>query len=174
MHVGAVGIENVHFFLSFVTVTQLCLPSCYSWSGPEQLPRKDASKTVLTLGTFLLRAPTLSVTFLLHLSLFPRGLKSLSLCFRVATALPGLTDSLHPFSKQRSEAQMLTHEHRSIRFRNLLSCKQQMRATPVASAHEQFAPATSLNLIHAIFEWCFECIVSMSSVCCFCLHASAG
>lgn len=40
-----------------------------------------------------LLAPTLSVTFLLHLSLFPRGLKSLSLCFRVANALPWLMDA---------------------------------------------------------------------------------
>lgn len=85
----------------FVSIP-LCLPTFQ-----EKMPRKKRKK-VLTLGTFVLPAPVLSVTFLLHLSLFPRGSKSLSLYFRVAAALLWLTDTLHLFSKQRSKAQILT------------------------------------------------------------------
>lgn len=106
-------------------------------------------------------APSLSVTFSFHLSLFPVGLTSLCLCFSV---LPqqrcGLWGAAHPYSKQHSEAQMLTHKRRSIRLSNLSLCKQQMRGTPVTSACEQFVYLL-YNLIYLIFEdslW-WSCIV---------------
>lgn len=59
------------------------------------------------------------MTFSFHLFLFPAGLTSLYLCFRVATAALWIMETPHPYSKQHAEAQMLAHKHTSISVSNL-------------------------------------------------------
>lgn len=54
------------------------------------------------------------MTFLFDLFLFPVGLTSLQLRFRVATAVLWIMATPHPYSKQHTEAQMLTRKHTSI------------------------------------------------------------
>lgn len=112
-------------------------------------PRKDSSKIFLTLDeSFFLVSftptPSSSATFPSHLSLFPVGLTSLYLCFRVATAALWIMETPHPYSKQHTEAQMLAHKHTSISVSNLQAGKQQMSATPVTSARGTiYLPARS-------------------------------
>ena len=80
-------------------------------------PRKIPGKSLSNFHTSL----SLPVTFSFHLFLFPVGLTSLYLCFRVATAVLWIMWTPHPYSKQRTEAQILAHKHTSISVSNLLS-----------------------------------------------------
>lgn len=97
-------------------------------------------------------------TFSFHLFLFPAGLPSLCLCFRVATAALWITKTPHPYSKQHTEAQMLAYKHTSINVSNLGVCKQQMRGTPVTSGTGTiYLPARSHNQLYASLEARLRC-----------------
>lgn len=105
-------------------------------------------------------APSSQVTFSSHLFLFPMGLTSLYLCFRVATAVLWIIETPHPYSKQHTEAQMLSHKHTSISVSNLWW------------ANSRWGwPAWSHTQLHAVFEaslW-WSCII----LCVFIIFFSA-
>lgn len=98
----------LHISAAFVTIILLCLPSCYSQWVSDQLIRKDTSKNCLDIGHPSPPCPHLVSDLSLAPLLISQGIKSHSpSVFVLPTHCHGLR-TLHPFSKQRSEAQMLT------------------------------------------------------------------
>lgn len=73
---------------------------------------------------------------------------------------------------------MLTWQHTSIRLSNSLPRKQQMRATPVTSAHEQFAPArsqsNSCHFLACFFDALCTCVHFILFDCALALDNIAG
>lgn len=99
----------------------------------------------------LVPTPYLSVTFSFHLFLFPVGLTSRYLCFRVATAALWIMETPHPHSKQHTEAQMLTHKHTFISASNLQWANRRWRRL----------------LSHLHGSYLFTCTITYSAPCNF-------